>query len=544
MGAKTKTVGGGSATGVANDWNAFLSNQLNGGGQGTVPNNQGWKPGDPMMEVSKGQFGALNNNNNPQTPGSQQNSNFQNAFSNMLGGKVNDISGAGGALNNFFNKPTEYSNQYTSQNYNAPTLSQLGTNFGQGQSGMANISGMMGIPQSNFDTQKNLGNVTSGQDGTFNSLLQQGQGMLGQNGGFSAASAGPDVSLQGGMDFKGALDTLGNDPYKETLLKRSLAENNARFGAEGAGALGTGAQYSNALMQSDFAANDASQRRAQAMQLMGQDLNERSTGANVGLQNRGQNMQTSIANMQGGLQGNQNMNNTFNQLMQGTLQGRGQDLQTGLGMRGQNLDQLGMGANQAMGNANLTLQGNNQNMNAMLNNQQMGNNWQQGNQQINNNAMQNNNMNSINAANNQNNFNLNNAGNMAQYGQGANQLNAQNLQSMIGQGLNMNQMGNQNIQAMLSNLFGGFQQSNGLGTAQAQTIQQPSAWGQAANMGLQLAGSYLSGGGKIPGFGGGGGGIQQMPGGGIARPGTFGAPGGMNTGWGGQGGGYSGPVWG
>ena len=65
------------------------------------------------------------------------------------------------------------------------------------------------------------------------------------------------------------------------------------------------------------------------------------------------------------------------------------------------------------------------------------------------------------------------------------------LQNMISQGLGMNQAGNQNMMNALSMLFGGFQQSNALGTPQAQMATQPSPWVQLANAGLGLLGGSM-----------------------------------------------------
>ena len=424
----------------------------------------------------------------------QQGGGFQGAFQNQLSGNVNDLSGANGALQNFFQNPsqnniqTNFGNTFNPAQYQAAQTQQLGTNYGQGQTGMANLGQFGNATQSNFNSQ-----------GPINSQFTQGlQGMMGQgmqqmqngNGGFSAATAGPDVALQGGMDFGGAMNTLGQDPMFARNQARAIADTRARFGAEGAGSLGTGAQFAEGNLNAELIAQDASQRRAQAMQLMGQDLNERQTGANVGLQNRGQNMQTSIANMQGGLQANQNQTSLLNQLMGAAGSARGQDMQTQLG-------QLGLGNQQSMFNAGQQNDAQNQLMQGMLTNQGLGNQFGLGAQTLNNNAMQTNNANSINQGQFQNTFNQNNNQLSAQYGLGANQLNSQNqnlnnqmFQGMVNSGLNLNQLGNSNIQGMLGQLFGGFQQANGLGTAQRETTVTPNPWMQGAQMGVDLVGAF------------------------------------------------------
>jgi hypothetical protein len=499
----------------------------------------------------------------------QQTSNFGSAFQNAMSGNVQDMSGAGGALRNFFggmqgggqqgnqysglqsnadfmsnvdpndpraNTPEfrqymqsranavagqqqggqqggqqfqgqlnipQFQNQFTAPQFNQAQTSALPTNFGAGQTGMADLSQFGNVAQSNFG----INPLQSQFTGQLQGLIGAGQSAMNnfQNGGgFSAANAGADVSMQPGMDFGQAYNTLGQDPLMERNRMRAVADMRARFGAEGAGALGTGAQVAEGNLNAELAAQDASNRRNQSMQLMGQDLNNRQAMAGVGLQNRGQNMQTSIANMQGGLQGAQNQISGFNaqnsalgQLLGAAGQGRGQDLQTGLG-------QQQLGANQSMFNAGQSNDMQQQMMNAFLQNQGMGNQFGLGAAGLNNSAMQTNNANNINTSQFQNTFNQNNANSNAQFGQANNALNSQNmtnqsqvnnqmLQNMIGQGLNMNQMGNANMMQMLQNLFGSFGQANQLGTAQRQTTVTPNPWGQAAQAGLGIAGTLLGG---------------------------------------------------
>lgn len=515
MGAKTKTVGGGSATGVADGFNAFLMQQLQGGGGGSgIPVNQQQflqqfdrtNPATTQLDGFNRQL--TSNANQPQ----QQTSGFQNAFNSALAGNVNDQSGANGALQNFFQNqngrdiPTNFQNTFNAPQYQGQNVSQLGTNFGQGQTGMADLSKFGTAAQAGFNTQAPINSQFTNQ---LNGLMGAGNSMMQNGGGFNAAGTPQDVALRGGMSYQDAYNTLGQDPLMERNRMKAVADMRARFGAEGAGALGTGAQFAEGNLNAELAAQDASQRRAQSMQLMGQDLNERSTGANVGLQNRGQNVQTNIANMQGGLQGAQNQNNTLSQLLGAAGQARGQDFNTAL-------QQLGLGSQQSMFNAGQQNDMQGQMLQGTIQNQGLGNQFGVNAAQINNAAQQTNNANAINQGQFQNTFNQNNAQLGAQYGLGANQLNSQNqgmnnqmFQNMINQGLNLNQLGNGNTMQMLQNLFGGFQQANGLGTPQAQVIQQPSMFGQIANAGLGLAGAWLGGGGGNP-FGGGGGG--SLPG--------------------------------
>lgn len=517
MGAKPKDIGGGAATPVAGAFNDFLIQQLTGR---AAPNPA--QAGATQLSGMGGWMGAqgqamqneINRQQSNTAQPNQQATGFQNAFNGMLSGQVNDQSGAGNALQQYFQNPsnqlpTNFGNSFNPAQYQGVDLQSLPTNFGQGQTGMASLNGFGNAAQSGFNTQAP---INSQFTGALQGLMGQGMQQFGQNGGFTAASAGPYVALQGGMDFGGAMNTLGQDPMFARNQARAIADTRARFGAEGAGSLGTGAQFAEGNLNAELIAQDASQRRAQAMQLMGQDLAERSTGANVGLQNRGQNMQTSIANMQGGLQGNQNQTALLNQMMGAAGQARGQDMQTQLG-------QLGLGSTQSMFNAGQQNDMQNQLMNATLQNQQMGNQFGLGAQGLNNAAMQSNNANNMNQNQFQNTFNQNNNQLSAQYGLGANQLNSQNgaqnqqlFQNMVNSGLNLNQLGNSNIQAMLGQLFGGLGQSNALGTAQRQTVMQPSGLGQVMNAGLGLGSAWLGGGGGNP-FGDGQQMIPALPGG-------------------------------
>lgn len=529
MGAKTKQVGGGAATPVANNWNQFLNSQLMGGQQQGGPTGASGAPGDPMtpfMNMAQ---------SNAQQPFQQQQG-FQGALQGALGGNVQDMSGANAALQNYFKNPTQFSNPYTQQNFQQANTSQLATNFGQGQTGMADLSQFQGpAAQSQFNTQAPINSQFTDM---LSSMIRGGP--QGQSG-FEAAQAQPGVQLGQGMSYQQAYNTLGQDPLMERERMRAVADQRARFGAEGAGALGTGAQYAESNLNAELAARDASQRRAQSMQLMGQDLADRQAAAQTALTGRGQDVQTALSNMQGRLQGAQNLNqfNIANQsnLLGAAGQARGQDLSTALG-------QMGLGAQQAQFNAgqqNAMTQAQQQ---AALQNQQLGNQFGVNAAQINQQAGQYNNQNALQGAQMANNFNLANAQNQAQFGLGTNQLNAQQLQNMIGQGLNLNQLGNANTMAALAQLFGGFQQSNALGTPQAQIMQQPSAFGQLANAGLQLGSAYLGGGGSFGGIGrglaslfGGGGGPQPVNIGGFGSQGggwTRGIPGGT----------YTGPSWG
>ena len=508
MGARVRETGGGSSVGVADQFNNFLSQQLQNPRNAMPRQVQGMGRQDDFgmgmndAAVNGGIIQQMSNSMQPQ----QQTSNFGNAFQNAMSGQVQDMSGAGGALQNFFQNPSannlnlpQFQNQYTGPQFTQAQTSALPTNFGAGQTGMADLSQFGNAAQSQFG----INPLNSQFTGQLQGLIGAGQNAMNNfsnNGGFSGATAGADVQMQPGMDYGQAYNTLGQDPLAQRELMLARADQRARFGAEGAGGLGTGAQFAESNLNAAFNAQDASNRRNQAMQLMGQDLANRSAFAQTGLQNRGQNVQTAIANMQGGLQGAQNQisgfnaqNNALGQMLNAAGQARGQDLQTGLG-------QQQLGANQSMFNAGQQNDMQTAMMNAFLQNQGMGNQFGLSAAGLNNNAMQTNNANNINTSQFQNTFNQNNAQNSAQFGQANNALNSQNLtnqsqinnqmlQNMIGQGLNMNQLGNANTMQMLQNLFGSFGQANQLGTAQRQTTVTPNPWMQGAQLGVDLIGA-------------------------------------------------------
>jgi hypothetical protein len=79
----------------------------------------------------------------------------------------------------------------------------------------------------------------------------------------------------------------------------------------------------------------------------------------------------------------------------------------------------------------------------------------------------------------------------------------------------------------MNQMFGAFQQTNQLGTPQAQMVTQPSTWGQIGNAALGLGAAYLTGGGSLGGMLGGLGGLFGRGGGGM--PGLPTPPQGMFT---------------
>ena len=295
MGAKTKTVGGTPTTPVAQGWNQFLGSQLFGqappgvnpgqwqqlqaGGAGPIGAGQqapqgsqgfGVNPYDWQKIQAAGGSGAPGSpltpfmnmaQSNAQQPFQQQQG-FQQAFQGALGGNVRDISGASGALQNFFQNfqpqqlNTNFANPYTSQTFFDPTLSNLPTNFGQGQTGMADISRYQGPASlSQFDVTTP---ISGGQfEDMLTSLIQGGQSMQAERG-FEAAQMQPQVQLGQAAQ----IDT--SNPLVAAQLEGvrraqniANADLRARFGAEGAGALGTGAQFAEAQLAAELAPRQA-----------------------------------------------------------------------------------------------------------------------------------------------------------------------------------------------------------------------------------------------------------------------------------------------
>ena len=130
MGAQTRQVGGGAASPVANDFNAFLSQQLT--GRQTNPQLMGLQ--QMRQSAQAGRFGAASGTvnraldaairqqqANMQQPQQQSQSAFQNAFGQALSGQVQDQSGAQNALRNFFSNPQQNFGLPDFQNpFNAP----------------------------------------------------------------------------------------------------------------------------------------------------------------------------------------------------------------------------------------------------------------------------------------------------------------------------------------------------------------------------------------------------------------------------------------
>jgi hypothetical protein len=459
----------------------------------------GWQGNAPQSATQFAQDWARQNfggaSNSPGVGGSGVTSGgFNLAVQNALNGQLLDPSGANrGIANGIANGPGMFgqnnTNQYASQNYDPATVSQLATNLLQG-SGMADLSGIGKTAQSNFD----VGQGSSQYTNVLNQLLGQGQQLAGQ-GGFGSAAAG-QANIGPGIALGAATQFDMNNPYfaalkqqQERALQQATASNNARFGAQGAGAIGSGAQLANSNLQSAASA-DQTVALQQALQgLQQQDLAERGTAANVGLTSRGQDAQVgianagnstqaSIANLNAGIQSQGNNNQLLAQMLSSTGQARGQDFQD---------SQIRMqsGLEQALKNAGFTNDRNAQDLVAMIQNQGLGNVFQTNSAAQNSLNQQNNNLNSINTTQHQNDFNVLNAQNNAQYGQQAinsnnqaYQSNQQDWNTLLGLGQNTNNTANNNIQNIINQLFGSYNNANGIGNAQA-TNNQSTPWWQS-----------------------------------------------------------------
>jgi hypothetical protein len=538
MGAnKVSTIGGGAATGTANSWNQFLGQQL-----GQTPQSQQNStelqalqqmmslPGANKAQIQNriSQLSAQSQASNGAAPPSM----FQNLFNNAANGQVQDQSGSYGALQGMIQggpgqmTAQQYSNPYQNQQFQGPNLSQLPTDLFAGQNGMANLGQVGSVGPTNFNVMQGYGGqpATSQYDGGLSALLSQlGMGGSGQVG---ANTTSLDPAKQ--------IDT--NDPYvaaQQQGLQRQkeidAANLRARFGAQGAGALGTGAQFAEGNLRAAYAPQEASILQDAIRFGTQQDLAERQAKAGVGLQSNAQALQAAMASAQNGMQG-QNM------ALSGLLQGRGQDLNQLLANRGMDINQLGLGLNQAQGNQQAGIQQRGQDLSSLLQNQQQGNQFGFNAAAQNSQNQQNNNLNGLNLSQLMNNFNLNNAGQNAQYGQATNALNSNNFNQgqnnwlqALGLGNQQNALGNSNQQNLLQQLFGAFGQSNGLGTPQAQTSVQPSAGSQWAQGLLGLGGAALGGplggmiGNKLGGMFGGGGmpAPTNLPGLGSPTPNNF-----------------------
>jgi hypothetical protein len=529
MGAKTKTVGGGAAKPLAGDWNKFLQQTLSGGGTGGM--NQSMNNG-PMSGVA-------------QTQG------FAGAMNNMLGGgrmtTPNEMSSELSQLRGMQMNPANLPGQRDMQTFGGvqyqgmPGQQNLGFNPNAGMGGGAQqvnaqqsfdprmlLSGMGMNPQAgglgSYGIPGLAGQAANGGLNPEKANLGSIQQMLSGNG----QAMGAQQFQTGGADMNGqtaqSIMQMG-----QQSLDRNVADLRARFGASGGASFGTPA----AMAEADMRAQAIPQMMAQLGQLNQQE-------AGLQNQNNALNLQ-SILGTAGANQGNvSSILGALGLNQQGTLgQGQLQNAGTGtalsamLGLRGQDADmsgqnlqallqsrgmdinQLNAFANAAQGQDQLGMQAQLANQAAGLQGrgldlQQMQQNMQNA---LGNRGMEMDFMNQLNQLGMQqrgqdiNSF-LSQTGmnndllGMNMNGQLQNNAQLMQLMGMRGQmaqgvdGFNQQNaaMQNQNIMGILNQLFGSFQQSNALGTPQAQMIQKPSAFGQAMGALGGIAGA-------IPGIG-------------------------------------------
>ena len=440
---------------------------------------------------------------------SQGGTQFQQLFNNMASGGVNDPSGAFAQLQQMIsgggNTSERFSNPYQSQTYQNPNTQTLSTDLFSGQNGMANIGGIGREGNTNFDVMRGFGGQGGGTgfDSQLQSLIAQMQGGGGGGVGVGATTLDPARAIDGN-----SAEIQASNNWGEVMRQRAAADQRARFGAEGAGAMGTGAQFAEGTLNADYANRNAVSTNEFINRAQQQDLAERQAKAGVGLQSNAQGLQASMANASNSLQ-------SSNSALSAMLSGRGQDLNQQIANRGMDVSQLGMGLNQAQGNQQAGIQQRGQDLSSMLQNQAQGNNFNLAATGQNQQNAQLNNQNALQSANQANGFNLSNASNLAQGQQGTNALNAsqsnfdQNqLMQMIQMGLGQNNLGQGGQQQLMQMLFGAMGQSNALGTPQANTVMQQNPWMQLAQTGLGVAGNWMTGG---MGGVGGGGGVPSLP---------------------------------
>jgi hypothetical protein len=424
MGApKTQTVGGGSASPVANSWNSFLQGQL-------------WQqPGAQSV---------------PQTmAGPAQNS----GPSGLMG----DIA------KKFGMTLTQQQGQPSPQGTGMPGP------FQQMLQGMMNPAGMQGYnPMAQLPNAPNMPSAAGGYNPAGAAIMDP----MSFIGGFGG---GPDLLKQYGIDIKnlltpgaggenvsftpGQLKDVSTDPSFQAIQDianrqkmHDVANLRARFG-QGGNSQSSGAS----LAESQYLA-EANPRMIAGLG----DLGRQVQGMDLELMKINNAGMLGAANASRGLGGGdigQNLGNIL-QFIQGT---RGQDMGAASGLAGQNLSNQ-QGANNLNASNMLQALGMDQNMlsnlfgqqsSNALNNQSMSNNW---------------------------------------------------MQTLFG--------GQQNL---MSQLFNSFNQSNQLGTPQAQTVQTPNPWMQAAGMATTFA-PMLFGMPPMPGVGQGIGNYGMSGGGPQVRP--------------------------
>lgn len=506
MGAKTKTVGGGGASGVANDFNSFLRQGLNNGQFGATGQTQGF--GNTINQLLSGSNGQNLNTGS-----------IQDALSRMSGAmggfQAPQVGMPFGNVGPIGSNPYDYTQGLGTQ-VSAPQLSGFTPNsvsYSLGGGGGADLSPILGqvgsspylqsinpqlrqinnasqnLLRTNTDTSQS--GVNSSAFGAISNLAQQQMnrdlGDINQRFNMSGGNKGSGNVQAQSLYMSQALPQLTNALNSVAMQQRGLGQQDVSLGLQaqnqglqgllgGVGAQTTarGQDLYNQLQSRGMdisslglASNQGLQQYQNLLGQRGQDisqagqLNQNLLGQQSNmLGQRGQDLTT-------GLQNQQNLISQLGLLSQNQLGNRGLDINSILGQSGQNLQAQGM------------------NQNAALQQQQL--------------------LQSL----------------LGQYG---------NLGLGLGNlSLGGAELGQQGQLGALAQLFGSYNDANRIGTPQAQTVQQPSTFqnimqgvsGLLNGFGsLGQAAAGFGGWGNMFGFGGGNSGsVSQVPYGAGAYPG-------------------------
>lgn len=359
-------------------------------------------------------------------------------YQDFIGNSLNQTSAAGGAINSSLGNGGSPSIQDL-MNHLA-TNGTGGTNpFASYQPGTVNV-GATPLPSMGNVTSPIGGAGASANVGDVSGIAQMLQS-LGQNNNFNfnpSSYTAPNItnsSPDTNGTYANAITTNINNSINDQAA--ALREN---FNANGSGAgAGTPGAYAEAVLRSQAAPQIASalgelnlNENAQNLQAQGLGLQ----GQSLGLQNNANNNNLQLGTNQQNLQGQSNIGQFLN-MAANAMNGQGQlNLSNQLGNR-----QADITTGQANNSSALTQQ--QQIMNYLLGGQsnQLQGQGLQLNQQ-----------------------------------QGLNSNNLAATQGGANYDLANNQLNSQNIGQILSFLFSGLNQTNGLGTTQAQTVQQPSGF--------------------------------------------------------------------
>lgn len=503
MGAKTKEVGGGANVGTSNMFNNFLQQQMGGGGAGMTasgqvtsaanqsrPTNQ--IAGTDLGRALSGGGGNVANivnqtrmNNQQAQQAATYNQQAANNFGNF-GNLVNTLSNPD-MQQQFQNNPF-FQRMDGVQMPGAPQLGQYNTQAPTSDI-LGRVMGMQGVPGflAQSGAQPGIGNIDFSQ---FMSAMGGGGG--------GVAALGREADIYGPEGTGGLLNVDMNSPEFQALKQQQaqdaqlgLANTRARFGAGGGMSLGSGASLAEAQFNREVLPANTLALGQLARSIQELDMGNRGLNANVLLQQRGQNVDQRGQDTQAAIAGGQLAAQQQAALLNAMLGQQSNQLGAFDSANRFNLGMLGQMFQGAGADASNALQG-----------------FQLGNQAI--------------GAGNADLLNL--------FGmQSGNALGQQQLYGGLGQALaGMNQQGQMGV---LSQLFNAMQQGNQLGTAQRQTISQPSAGGQLlgaiAGLGSAALGGPMGGmiGNWLGGLGGGGGGAGPGVGGGgftgSVTPGQF-----------------------